>query len=378
MLFVTPSEKDTAYMRQALELAKSVLFLTDPNPRVGCVIVKDDQVIGRGATQKVGGAHAEIMAIQDALSRQSSLEGSTFYVTLEPCSHYGRTPPCVDALLQHRPARVVIATLDPNPLVRGKGIAKLQQAGIEVVYPVLAEQAMALNPGFMSRMGYCKVWTWTKLACTLDGKLALNNGESLWITSPAAREDGQVWRARSSVVLTGIGTILRDNPLLNVRAFATERQPVRAVIDGRLQMPLEARLLNGEPILIFTYTENPDKEYALSQKGVQIVKLAKKGHHLDLKEVWQVLVEHGFNEVHVEAGARLNGALLEAGLIDEVLVYMAPKIMGPGQEMFASATLSSLEDIYYFEWIEQTRIGDDLRLRLLNTERWNALMKLVK
>lgn len=378
MSLTSPSEKDTFFMQQALELAKSVLFLTDPNPRVGCVIVKDDRIIGRGATQRAGGPHAEVMAIQEALAQQHSLEGSTFYVTLEPCSHYGRTPPCVDALLRHRPARVVVATQDPNPLVGGQGIAKLQQAGIKVEYPFMAEQAMALNPGFMSRMGYGRVWTWTKLACTLDGKLALKNGESQWITDSPARENGQEWRARSSVVLTGIGTILRDNPLLNVRAFPTERQPVRAVIDGRLQMPVEARLFNGEPVLIFTYTENPDKEYALSQQGATIITLPKKGHHLDLHEVWQVLAERGFNEVHVEAGPRLNGALLEVGLIDELLVYMAPKVMGPGQDMFASAALSCLDDMTHFEWVEQTMIGADLRLRLRRLDRWNALMRLVK
>lgn len=370
-------EKDTLYMQQALALAKSVLFLTDPNPRVGCVIVKDDQVIGQGATQKAGGPHAEIMAIQDALSQQYILEGSTFYVTLEPCSHYGRTPPCVDALLQHKPARVVVACLDPNPLVSGKGIEKLRQAGIQVDCPFLLEQSVALNPGFMSRMGYGRVWTWSKLAVSVDGKLALNNGASQWITSESAREDGQAWRARSSVVVTGIGTILQDNPLLNVRAFATERQPVRAVIDGHLQMPLDARLLNGDPVLIFTHTENPDKEYALSQKGASVITLPKKGHHLDLKEVWQVLTERGFNEVHVESGPKLNGALLEAGLLDELLIYMAPKVIGPGQDMFASAALSSLEDIYTFEWVEQTLIGTDVRVRLRNPQRWQDLLTLL-
>lgn len=376
MLF---SDADFAYMRRALALAEKVLYLTDPNPRVGCVIVKNGQIIGEGSTQKVGGPHAEVMAIQNAKNRgyEDELVGSTFYVTLEPCSHFGRTPPCADALVKHRVARVVVASLDPNPLVGGKGIARLKEAGIQVEYPLLAEEALAINTGFISRMAMQKPWTWSKLACSLDGKLALNNGVSQWITGEQARADGQHWRARSSVILTGIGTILKDNPLLNVRAVETERQPIRAVIDGKFQIPEDAKIFNGNPVWIFTYTDNPNKQERLQAKNVTVIKLSQNSHKIDLNAVWQTLTERGINEVHVEAGSGLNGALLDAGLIDELLVYMAPKVLGSGQSMFASRDLFDLSDIARFEWVEQTRVGDDLKLRLRLKERWQTLVQTI-
>ena len=222
-------------MAQALSLAESVLYMTDPNPRVGCVIVRDGQVLGQGATQVVGGPHAEVMAIRDAYEKgyAQALAGATFYVTLEPCSHYGRTPPCVDALIKERPSRVVIAMSDPNPLVAGRGVTKLREAGIEVVLNVLADEALALNPGFVSRMAQQRPWVWSKIACSLDGQIALSNGQSQWITGAQARADGHHWRARSSVVLTGLGTVSYDNPSLNVRYIKTSRQPIRAVIDSQ-------------------------------------------------------------------------------------------------------------------------------------------------
>lgn len=371
------SDQDIAYMRRALALAESVLYLTDPNPRVGCVIVKDNQIIGEGSTQKVGGPHAEVMAIRDAHRRGYQIDGATFYVTLEPCSHYGRTPPCADALIKHQAARVVVACLDPNPLVSGQGIAKLRAAGIQVDYPLLAEEALAINIGFISRMAFKRPWVWSKLACSLDGKLALNNGISQWITGSAARADGQHWRARSSVVLTGIGTILKDNPLLNVRAVQTERQPIRAVIDGQFQIPEDSQFFNGDPVWIFTYTDNPAKQARLQAKNVDVIKLSKNHHKIDLNAVWQTFVERQVNEVHVEAGPRLNGALLEAGLIDELLVYMAPKVIGPGQSMFARSELCDLTGVSQFAWVAQERIGEDLRLRLHRAERWHALAQVV-
>ncbi len=373
------SEQDHAYMRRALALAEKVLYLTDPNPRVGCIIVKDGIVIGEGATQKVGGPHAEVVAIQDAKYRgyANQLAGSTFYVTLEPCSHFGRTPPCADALVAHQVGRVVVASLDPNPLVGGKGIAKLREAGIQVDYPLLAEEALAINTGFISRMAAQRPWTWTKLACSLDGKVALNNGVSQWITAEPARRDGQHWRARSSVVLTGIGTILKDNPLLNVRAIATERQPIRAVIDGQFQIPEDAQIFNGSPVWIFTHTDNSAKRVRLQAKNVDIILLPKKGEYIDLAEVWQVFTQRGINEVHVEAGPTLNGALLEAGLIDELLIYMAPKILGPGQSLFNLPALSDLSAVKQFTWVEQLAVGQDLRLRLRAKERWNTLLQAI-
>lgn len=373
------SEQDYAYMRRALALAEQVLYLTDPNPRVGCVIVKDGLIIGEGSTQKVGGPHAEVMAIQDAKSRgyADKLVGSTFYVTLEPCSHFGRTPPCADALVSHQVSRVVVASLDPNPLVGGKGITKLREAGIQVDYPLLAEEALAVNTGFISRMSVQRPWTWTKLACSLDGKVALNNGVSQWITAEPARLDGQHWRARSSVVLTGIGTILKDNPQLNVRAIATERQPIRAVIDGQFQISEDAQLFNDSPVWIFTYTNNPAKRERLQAKNVDVIVLPKKEEHIDLAEVWQVFIQRGINEVHVEAGPSLNGVLLEAGFIDELLLYIAPKILGPGQSLFNLPTLSSLSDVKQFSWVEQLAVGEDLRLRLRCKERWDALLQAI-
>lgn len=373
------SEQDHVYMRRALALAEKVLYLTDPNPRVGCVIVKDGMVIGEGSTQKVGGSHAEIMAIQDAKHQGYAdlLAGSTFYVTLEPCSHFGRTPPCADALVTHQVGRVVIASLDSNPLVGGRGIAKLREAGVQVDYPLLAEEALAINTGFISRMAMQRPWTWTKLACSLDGKVALTNGVSQWITAEPARLDGQHWRARSSVVLTGIGTILKDNPLLNVRAITTERQPIRAVIDGQFQIPEEAQIFNDSPVWIFTYTDNSAKRVRLQTKNVEVIVLPKKGEHIDLSEVWQVFTQRGINEVHVEAGPALNGALLEAGLIDELLIYMAPKILGMGQSLFNLPALSDLSIVKQFAWVEQLVVGEDLRLRLRLKERWNALLQVI-
>ncbi|NEN75357.1 bifunctional diaminohydroxyphosphoribosylaminopyrimidine deaminase/5-amino-6-(5-phosphoribosylamino)uracil reductase RibD [Pelistega sp. NLN82] len=364
-------------MQQALSLAESVLTLTDPNPRVGCVIVKDDQMIAQGATQKVGGPHAEVMAIRDAKTKgftEASLQNTTFYVTLEPCSHYGRTPPCVEAIIQLRPKRVVIATLDPNPLVAGKGIQRLIEAGIEVSYPLMEEEALALNVGFMARMAEGKPWVWSKIACSLDGKIALENGVSQWITEEPARVDGQYWRARSSLVLTGIGTILKDNPLLNVRSFPTERQPIRAVIDGQFLIPEDAALFNGDPVWIFTYQSNPEKVARLQAKNAKVFNVPEKNSYVDLVAIWQIFQTEHINEIHVEAGVGLNSALLRAGLMDELLIYMAPKLIGSGKGSFSLPVLESLDNVPTFEWVEQQQIGNDMRLRLRNSKRWVALL----
>lgn len=411
--FLVP-QTDFLYMQKAQSLAQEALYITDPNPRVGCIIVKDNQIIGQGSTQKAGGPHAEVMALRDAKAHghEQDIAGATFYVTLEPCSHFGRTPPCADALVAHKAGRVVVACLDPNPLVAGNGIKKLQQAGITVdYYPELAERTLALNPGFMSRMIVGKPWTWTKLACSLDGKLALNNGVSQWITSAEARADGQYWRARSSAVVTGVGTVLADNPLLNVRAFTVERQPLRVVIDGKFQVPVDAAIFNGAPVLVITHTQHPEKQAMLQDKGAEVLVVEEEGvlykgaealvveeegkphkgiealvveekrgqqaknKYINLKYVWELLAQRGINEIHVEAGAGLNSALLQAGLIDELLVYMAPKIIGPGLDIFQMPALTDLSTVPTFEWVEQQRVGEDIRLRLRNPERWEELKR---
>lgn len=383
--------QDSFYMQKAQALALEALYITDPNPRVGCVIVKNNKIIGQGFTQKSGEAHAEVMALHDAKNKgyEQDIKGATFYVTLEPCSHFGRTPPCTDTLIKHGAARVVIACLDPNPLVAGKGVAKLQQAGIQVDYPLMFEETLALNPGFMSRMVTGMPWTWSKLACSLDGKLALENGVSQWITGTSARADGQRWRARSSAVVTGIGTVLADNPLLNVRLFELCRQPLRIILDGEFCSPIDAAIFNGDPVLVVTYTNNPEKQIALQDKGVEVWVVDEAGivncshtskginKHLNLHYIWTMLAQRGINEIHVEAGSGLNSALLQAGLIDELLVYMAPKIIGSGRGLFQLPIVSDLRSVHMFEWIEQLPIGEDLRLRLRNPKRWSNLVEQV-
>src|SRR5690606_4475706 len=287
--------------------------------RVGCVIVRDGRVLGEGATQQAGGPHAEICALRDVQSRGEDTAGSTFYVTLEPCSHYGRTPPCVDAVLVARPARVVIAMSDPNPRVDGGGIAKLRAAGVEVVTGVGMAEALAQNAGFVARMTRGTPWTWMKLAGSLDGRSALHNGVSQWITGEQARQDGHYWRARSCAVLTGIGTVLADNPQMTVRHVDTPRQPRRLVVDSALRTPPEARILAGGETWIFTANEDPAAHQRLEAAGARIMVLRDGDGRVDLQAVLRWLGQHDINEVHVEAGARLNGALFEAGLTDEII-----------------------------------------------------------
>lgn len=368
------ANNDLFWMEKALAQAASVLFITTPNPRVGCVIVKDGQLIGQGATQQAGGPHAEVCAIRDAQARQHALQGSTFYVTLEPCSHYGKTPPCVDALLAAKPARVVIAMTDPNPLVAGKGIRKLQEAGIEVVSNLLTEKALALNPGFISRMTAGRPWVWSKQACSLDGRMALHNGVSQWITSEAARADGHHWRARSCVVLTGLGTVLHDDPLMNVRSLPTPRQPIRAVIDSRFVVPESARIFNGDPVWVFTTQRNEGKEARLQSKNVKVIVMPEKNGHVRLEAVLDWMATQQVNEVHVEAGPGLNGALLQEGLLDELLVYMAPKILGDARGLFNFPMLENLQQAYQFAFFETQTLAPDLRLRAYMSQRWASLL----
>lgn len=364
---------DQQYMNRALDLARSVMFITSPNPRVGCVIVRDHQILGEGATQPPGGPHAEVCAIQDAREKGHDLAGATFYVTLEPCSHYGRTPPCVDALLAAKPARVVIAARDPNPLVSGAGIKKLRDAGITVEIGPGLQEALEINPGFVSRMSIHRPWVRMKIASSLDGKVALNNGRSQWITSEQARTDGHRWRARACVVLTGSGTVAEDDPMLTVRNIDTPRQPIRAVIDSQFAIDEEARLFDGGPVWVFVTEYNEAKAARLAQRNVRVIVVDEKNRHVDLKAVMAWMGQHDINEVHVEAGPGLNGALLQAGCVDELLVYMAPKIIGDARSSVSHTPFNILADAYRFEFFDTAPCGEDLRLRARLPMRWNQL-----
>ncbi|WP_246806561.1 bifunctional diaminohydroxyphosphoribosylaminopyrimidine deaminase/5-amino-6-(5-phosphoribosylamino)uracil reductase RibD [Neopusillimonas maritima] len=370
-----PTGADDAYwMRLAIELSREVLYLTAPNPRVACLIVKGNQLLAAGVTQQAGGPHAEVMALRQAQTRGHNVAGTTIYVTLEPCSHYGRTPPCVDALIQAQPARVVVAMPDPNPLVAGQGLGRLREAGIQVQAPLCAEQALEVNPGFVSRMTRKTPWVWLKSAVSIDGQIALANGLSQWITGPQARADGHHWRARSSVVLTGLRTVLADDPQMTVRNVETSRQPIRAVVDTRFEIPETARILNGSPTWIFTCHHDADKAQRLAERQVQTVMMPERDGRVDLAAVLQWMGHNDVNEVHVEGGASLHGALLEAGLADELLVYMAPKILGAGRGMFTIPMRQSLADQDDFRFVEQAALGDDIRLRLRHQGHWQALV----
>ncbi|WMD18648.1 bifunctional diaminohydroxyphosphoribosylaminopyrimidine deaminase/5-amino-6-(5-phosphoribosylamino)uracil reductase RibD [Achromobacter seleniivolatilans] len=373
------SESDDIYwMQRALALAESVLYTTAPNPRVGCVIVRDGRVLGEGATQPPGGPHAEVCALRDAEGRQESVEGATLYVTLEPCSHFGRTPPCVDAVLAARPARVVVAIGDPNPLVNGQGLARLRAAGIEVTTGVCAPEALALNAGFISRMSRGLPWVWMKMAASLDGRSALHNGLSQWITGPEARADGHRWRARSCVVLTGMGTILKDDPQLNVRSVETPRQPRKAVVDGRFEIPEDARLFDGAEVIVFTAREDAAKSERLAQQNARAVYLPGNApDRVDLPAMMRWFAQEQFNEVHVEAGAGLSGALVSAGCVDELLLYLAPVLLGDAAGMVRLPMLTHLDGAQRYEFIDTSAVGQDLRLRARVAENWRQLMQRV-
>lgn len=355
-------------MRQALKLAAQGLFTTAPNPRVGCVIVKEGAIIGAGHTQPVGGNHAEVQAMHDARAKGQDLRGATVYVTLEPCSHTGNTPPCADALIQAGVAKVVAAIEDPNPLVAGKGLARLRAAGIEVVCGMLAEEAREMNIGFLSRMERGRPWVRVKIAASLDGRTALMNGQSQWITSAAARDDGHAWRARACAVLTGIGTVQKDDPQLTVRAVVTPRQPKRIVVDSKLVINESARVLDGGA-WVFVADADEQKVAVLRQAGSEIIRMPDRDGKVDLDAMLNELGKRMINELHVEAGAVLNGALLRAGLVDELLVYTAPCVLGDARGMFALPTLHTLAQKTTLRFHDVAQIGDDLRIvaRVLNS-----------
>lgn len=353
---------DTQGIRLALELAAKGMFTTAPNPRVGCVIVKDTQIIGVGHTQPTGHAHAEVQALNDAADRGFDVDGATVYVTLEPCSHHGRTPPCADALINARVARVVAAIADPNPLVSGQGLARLQAAGIQVTCGVEEVPAREINIGFLSRMQSGKPWVRLKAAASLDGMTALHNGQSQWITGDEARADGHLWRARACAILTGIGTVLEDDPQLTVRAVDTPRQPKRIVIDSRLQISPHARVLDGGCTLIVAAQPDPAKEKILRDRGNEVILLANESGKVDLPALMQELGKREINELHVEAGFKLNGSLIREGCVDELLLYLAPTLLGDAQGMFNLPQLTSLQHKKSLAFHSVKQIGDDLRI----------------
>jgi diaminohydroxyphosphoribosylaminopyrimidine deaminase/5-amino-6-(5-phosphoribosylamino)uracil reductase len=361
---VIRSQQDALFMARAIQLAQRGKYTTDPNPRVGCVIVKHGRVIGEGWHSRAGQAHAEI----DAINKADEIEGATVYVTLEPCSHYGKTPPCCDALIKAKVKRVVAAMLDPNPLVAGKSIKRLQAAGIEVTCGVLEQDAVALNPGFIKRMTCGRPLVISKLAMSLDGRTAMASGESKWITSSAARLDVQRLRAASSAILTGINTVLADDPSLNVRLDKDVEQPVRVVLDSTLKMPVNARMvtLPGRS-LIMTCAEVGKKSQSLERAGFAIHHLqADAEQRVDLAKVMDLLCHLKINTVLVEAGAVVNGALLTQGLVDEWVIYMAPVVMGDnGRGLFNMPWLQKMADKINLQITEVRQIGPDLRIKFV-------------
>ena len=355
---------DHVFMARALQLARRGLYGTTPNPRVGCVLVRDGRIIGEGWHQQAGLPHAEAVALAALAAAGATARGATAYVTLEPCSHFGRTPPCADALIGAGVARVVVAMQDPNPLVAGQGLAQLAAAGIEVGSGLLQAEAAELNIGFVSRMTRGRPWLRLKVAASLDGKTALNNGASQWITGPAARRDAHAWRARSCAVLTGIGTVRDDNPRLSVREVQTTRQPLKVVIDSRLETPPDAAVLAGGNVLIAAAQEDADRSAALRQRGAEIVILANAHGKVDLAALLLELGRRGINEVLAEAGTRLNGSLLGENCVDELLIYQAPLLMGDSARgMFGLAELTELAGARHLNIIERRMVGADCRIR---------------
>lgn len=361
-------EHDAQHMTSALRLAASALLITDPNPRVGCVIADaQGRVLGQGHTQKAGGPHAEVMALRDAAAQGHSVAGATAYVTLEPCAHHGRTGPCCDALIAAGIGRVVASLADPNPLVAGQGFERLRAAGVAVEVGPGAEEARELNLGFLSRMVRKTPWVRMKVAASLDGRTGLANGVSQWITAEAARADGHAWRARASAVLTGVGTVLEDNPRLDVRLVETPRQPHLVIVDSHLQTPPDAHLfIAGRAVWIYAAVRDEARAAALEARGATVSCLPNAHGKVDLPALLRDLAARGVNELHVESGHKLNGSLLREGCVDELLVYLAPKLIGSGldiaSQIHADGPLVSLAGALPLAFRSADMIGPDLRI----------------
>jgi diaminohydroxyphosphoribosylaminopyrimidine deaminase/5-amino-6-(5-phosphoribosylamino)uracil reductase len=354
------SDADREFMRQALDLASRGLYTTTPNPRVGCVIVRDSAVVGSGWHEKAGMPHAEVLALREAGTRA---KGATLYVNLEPCSHQGRTPPCVDAIIPAGIKRVVAAMRDPNPKVAGQGFAKLRAAGIEVESGLMEEEARELNIGFVARMTRGRPWVRMKVAASLDGRTALANGKSQWITGEAARADGHRWRARACAILTGHGTVRDDDPQLNVRGVDTPRQPLKIVVDSRFETPVSARLLKDGKTLVAGAVDESERIAALKRAGADTVIIPNDRGKVELFKLMEELARRELNEIHVEGGHKLNGSLLQAGVVDELLVYLAPSVIGDsGRGMFELPELRELSQAKGLTIREVERVGRDIRV----------------
>jgi diaminohydroxyphosphoribosylaminopyrimidine deaminase / 5-amino-6-(5-phosphoribosylamino)uracil reductase len=344
---------DEAMMRRALALAEEGLYTTTPNPRVGCVIARDDAIVAEGWHERAGEPHAEALALARAAERA---QGATVYVNLEPCNHYGRTPPCAGALINAKVARVVAALRDPNPRAARGGEA-LVAAGIRFEHGLLGDEARELNRGFFSRVQRGRPWVRLKIAATLDGRTALASGASQWITGAQARRDGHRWRARACALLTGIGTIAADDPQLTVREVRTPRQPLRVIVDSRLEIPRNAKILQGASVLIFAAKPGPAPDNA------EVVVLPNAQGKVELPRMLEELARRGVNELHVEAGLRLNGSLAREGCIDEFLVYLNASFLGDGaQGMLDLPAVGALEDRLKLKLLSVERLGDDLRI----------------
>jgi diaminohydroxyphosphoribosylaminopyrimidine deaminase / 5-amino-6-(5-phosphoribosylamino)uracil reductase len=365
---------DIRYMQLAINLAEGGLYSTSPNPRVGCVLVKNDSIIGQGYHLRAGEGHAEVNAIADAQAKANNIEGATAYVTLEPCSHTGKTPPCSQALIAAKVKRVVVAMTDPNPLVSGEGIKQLQQVGIEVESGLLEAEARALNPGFIKRMQTGKPWLRVKLAMSLDGRTAMASGESQWITGAEARSDVQQLRARSCAIISGVDTVISDNASLTVRAeqlaltpeltqLALEQQPLRVVLDSILRLPPTAKILSQPgPVLVVAAVKNAAAQIELEQAGAEVIYLAAADGRVDLEQLLQALAARECNELLVEAGATLAGALTDAGLVDLFTVYMAPTLLGSSARPLLELPLDTMAQQQKLQIESITPVGVDWRI----------------
>lgn len=360
---------DHEFMLHALRLAAQGMNTCTPNPRVGCVIVHEHAVVGEGWHRRRGEAHAEVLALAEAGARA---HGATAYVTLEPCNHHGRTPPCVDALIEARLGRVIAAMEDPNPSVNGQGLERLRAAGIEVRCGLLEQEARELNVGFVSRMTCGRPWVRMKVAASLDGRTALHDGRSQWITGEAARIDGHAWRARACAVLTGIGTVRDDNPQMNVRHVRTTRQPLRVLVDSRLEVNPAARILEGGHTLVacaLDEAQRARKSAELAELGCEVIALPDARGKVDLPALLRELARREINELHVEAGSRLNGSLLREDCVDELLLYLAPTLLGDATALAELPAPDALDRGISLRFHSVERIGEDLRVLARRNDR---------
>ena len=359
------TDDDRRFMRLALDLSKNAEILSAPNPSVGCVIVKDGRVIGQGYTQAAGADHAEVSALKDAVLRGECVQGSTVYVTLEPCSHYGRTPPCALALIRHGIARAVVAAVDPNKLVSGKGVRMLREAGIRVDVGLMREQALYANRSFFKKMQTGRPWVRLKIAMSLDARTALSNGMSQWITSEEARFDARRSRAHAGIVMTGCGTVLRDNPQMTARLGESgAHEPLRMVLDTSMRVSPDAKIFSNSGAIWCVAHEDLEKMERLGG-DVEIWRLPERRGRLDLDVLMDRIAETDCNEVMLEAGGTLSGAMLEAGYVDEIQCYLAPKILGPGREGFVVPAIENLALAKQFRIEELQKVGSDAKITLL-------------